>query len=72
MKLIDDWRRAHRFASMWIALGMATVATAEQFAPALHAWLPSWWPAVGAGLFAVTRVLKQHGFDQPVVSERGK
>lgn len=72
MKLIDDWRRAHRFASMWIAAGLAVVAAAEQFSPALHTWLPDWWPAVGAGLFAVARVLKQHGFDQPVVSERGE
>lgn len=43
---------------------IALVAVIEQFSPAFHSWLPAWWPAFGAGLFAITRVLKQHGFDR--------
>jgi len=70
VKLIDDWRRAHRFLSMWVALFVGLFIAIEQFSPSFAEFMPDWWPGVGAALFALARVLKQHGFDRPVVSER--
>lgn len=55
---------------MWIAMGLGVVVALETLSPAVHAWLPQWWPVVAVPLFAAARVLKQHGFDQPVVSSK--
>lgn len=66
-RLIPEWRRAHRLASVRAAallllLGLLETLRAE-FLPAIQPLVPeAWWPAVAAGfgfLIAVLRVVQQ-------------
>ena len=59
MKLINNWRQAHRMYTMWLASAIVILATMESFLPQLQPLLP---PKVYAGLgvaVMVARLIQQ-------------
>lgn len=59
MKLIPNWKKAHRMYTMWLATAIVGLATLESFMPQLQQYLP---PKVYAALglaVMVARILQQ-------------
>lgn len=54
MKLVDDWKRAHKWASVRITAALATVSLAYDYLPAVQTYIaPYVSPKVMAALAAV-------------------
>jgi hypothetical protein len=67
MKLVPDWKRAHRFrsiqlAAFWTALNGAVVSI-EAFKDYINPWAFLTLNVIGFALIGVARVTKQPGLD---------
>lgn len=67
MKLVPDWRRAHRFRSVQLALFWSVlngaVLSIEAFQNAVNPWIFLGLNVVGYGLIGLARITKQPGLE---------
>lgn len=66
LKLIDNWRDAWRFASVWLAALLALLDVAFDYLPAMQTYLPANWVQVLAALIILARIVRQ-----PALERRG-
>ncbi len=60
MKLIEEWRKAYKFLTVQLAVGLGFVATAYEYLPAVQSYLPEGWVKWFAIAIIVARVIKQN------------
>ena len=59
MKLIEDWRKAYKFASVQLAVVLGVVAGAAELVPLVKDHLPPAYGAWFSGAIILARLLKQ-------------
>jgi len=57
--LIDDWKQAWKFLSVWLALIMMGLDVAGDSLPMIKEYLPDGWVKYAAGAIILARVIKQ-------------
>lgn len=66
LKLIEDWKSAYKFLTVWLAVALGLLATAFEYLPAIQSYFPEGWVKWFALLIIIGRILKQN------IDERGK
>lgn len=61
MKLIDEFKQAHKFLSVQIAAILGVAASAYEFLPAARDYLDPTWVKYIALAILIARVIKQSG-----------
>jgi hypothetical protein len=61
MKLIDEWRRAHKYLTVKLAVLLGAISTAWDYVPAVRDYLDPTWLKWFAVVMIVARVIKQDG-----------
>ena len=58
-RLVDDWRRAHKWLTVWVAALIAVLAEAQDQIPFVREYLPPGWVKFAALAVIVARLYKQ-------------
>lgn len=61
MKLIDDWKQAHKFLTVRLAGLLGMVAAAYEYLPAMREYVPDGWMKYAFAAIIVARLWKQKG-----------
>jgi hypothetical protein len=59
MKLIEGWEKAYKLSSVQLGTAAVVVAAADQWLPAVSAFLPPWLSGLLTALAIVARVIAQ-------------
>lgn len=59
LRLIENWRDAHKFLSVQIAAALALISAAYDYLPAMQQFLPPGWVKWAAAAIIVARVIQQ-------------
>ncbi|KAF7600157.1 MAG: hypothetical protein CGU28_04215 [Candidatus Dactylopiibacterium carminicum] len=59
IKLIENWREAHKFLSVQLAALMTLISFAYDYLPAVQQYLPEGWVKWIASAIILARVIKQ-------------
>jgi hypothetical protein len=68
VKLIENWKEAHKFLSVWAAGLLGLIAALEPHWPELQTRLPPGWAAYGAGAILIARLVRQSNVEPPKVT----
>ena len=63
--MIENWKKAYKFAVMWVLLAIGSLAGLEQFLPALEGKIPPITYAALVILGAIARLWKQRSLQTP-------
>ena len=58
-RLVDDWRKAHKWLTVWVAALIAVLAEAQDQLPLVREYLPDGWVKFAALAVIVARLYKQ-------------
>ena len=65
--LIEDWKRAWKFLTVWLAGALVALDTARDSLPLVKEYLPEGWVKYIAGAILVARLLNQKGWKKNAV-----
>lgn len=57
--LIDDWKRAWKFLSLWLAGALIFIDSAMEYLPVIKQYLPDGWVKYVAAAIIVARLVNQ-------------
>ncbi|WEM05529.1 holin [Ralstonia phage BOESR1] len=57
--LIDDWKRAWKFLTVWLAGALVAIDSAHDSLPLVKEYLPDGWVKYIAAAIIVARLIKQ-------------
>ena len=57
--LVDDWREAMRWASVWLTALVGMLATAQEYLPLMKEHLPEGWVKYATLAIIIARLWKQ-------------
>lgn len=60
LRLIEDWKSAYKFLSVWVAAVLGLLATAYEYLPSVQTYLPEGWVKWFALLIIAARVIHQN------------
>lgn len=58
--LIEDWKRAWRLSTIWLASLLGLLDLAGEYLPMMQNYLPQGWVKYAAAAIIVARLLKQN------------
>lgn len=58
--LIEDWKRAWRLSTIWLAAALGLLDAAAEYLPMVKTYLPEGWVKYIAAAIILARVLKQN------------
>lgn len=64
MKLIDDWKQAHKFLTVQLAALLTLLSLAYDYLPAIREALPEGWTKYAFPLILVARLLHQKSLSE--------
>lgn len=57
--LVENWKSAHKWLSVWITAGLIALSTADQYMPAIQQYLPAGWVKYFGIAIIVARLIRQ-------------
>jgi hypothetical protein len=61
MKIIDNWKQAHKFLTVQISTLLGMAAAAYEYFPAMREYFPEGWAKYAFAAIIVARLWKQKG-----------
>lgn len=60
--LIEDWKRAWKFLTVWLAGALMAIELAQDYLPLVKEYLPEGWVKYIAAAILIARFLNQKGW----------